>query len=246
MPCEYSLMLGDSLATLQEMPAGIADALVTDPPFTAAGGSTNGRSAGRAADTQFFLYWLAEIMRQCQRVVRPDGCALICCDWRTLDDVVRAVRAPGVTQTGKCWEVTQAIVWDRGSIGLGSPFRNQFEMIAFARGPDFDRGDRPRDRSNVIRERWPYGQHKHHPAEKPPQLFRPLLELALWGKPGGVVLDPFAGSGSVGVAAAMEGLSYLGIEVDATAYGVAQERLSVAYASGPAEAPVKPQMGLFA
>lgn len=241
----YSMLHGDALATLREMPSASASIMVTDPPFTAAGGSTNGRSAGHEADTQFFMHWLTAVMAEATRVVAPTGCAFICCDWRTQSTVERSIRAAGVTQTSKRWEVTQMMVWDRGSIGLGSPFRNQFELIAFARGPDFDRGDRPRNRSNVLNVRWPYGSHPNHPAEKPPELFRPLIEMGCWGVDNPLVLDPFAGSASAGVASAMEGVRYLGIEIDDEAYAVAGSRLSAAYGCQGSAAPVVPQMGLF-
>lgn len=240
---EWTLMHGDCLATLREMPDDYADALVTDPPFTAAGGSTNGRSGGRQADAQFFRHWLTDALSECWRVVKPSGSAIICCDWRTLPEVEACVRTPGVRQTAKGWEVTQALVWDRGSIGLGSPFRNQFEMLAFARGPQWDRGERRRDFANVMRVRWPYGPHPNHPAEKPVDLFVPLLQFLL--PPGGRVLDPFAGSATVGVAAAQAGLDYCGIEVDEDAYSVARKRLGIAYARPESSAPCKPQMGLF-
>jgi DNA modification methylase len=45
------------------------------------------------------------------------------------------------------------------------------------------------------------------------------------GKPGGVVLDPFCGSGSTLVAARDVGCAYLGIELDATHHRTAVERL---------------------
>lgn len=43
--------------------------------------------------------------------------------------------------------------------------------------------------------------------------------------PGGLVLDPFAGSGSTGVAALRNGFSFLGVEQEEEYYKIAQQRL---------------------
>jgi site-specific DNA-methyltransferase (adenine-specific) len=50
----------------------------------------------------------------------------------------------------------------------------------------------------------------HHPTVKPINLMRWLVRLVT--PPGGLVLDPFLGSGSTGCAAVLEGFSFLGIE----------------------------------
>jgi DNA modification methylase len=46
--------------------------------------------------------------------------------------------------------------------------------------------------------------------------------------PGGVVLDPFMGSGSTGKAAALEGFRFIGIELDAEYFEIAQRRIDAA------------------
>lgn len=220
---------GDALAVLRGMAPGTVDALVTDPPYTAAGGSTNGRSAGHDADSQFFLYWLRDVAAEISRVVKPDGCGFVFCDWRTVNLVAAAFSPSGGGSMryagGSAWRVGQALVWDRECIGLGSPFRNSFEMIAFVRGPDW-KSTLPKDIPTVIRHRWPYGQHKHHGAEKPVDLCRQLVRWAC--QPGGVVLDPFTGSGTTAIACAAEGVRFIGIEREEETAGLAQRRLAPA------------------
>ncbi|MFJ8687393.1 DNA-methyltransferase [Micromonospora wenchangensis] len=63
-----------------------------------------------------------------------------------------------------------------------------------------------------------------HPTEKPAALLRPLIEYAC--PPGGVVLDPFAGSGSTAVAARMGGWRAVLVEADERYCEVAARRLS--------------------
>lgn len=63
-----------------------------------------------------------------------------------------------------------------------------------------------------------------HPTVKPVSLMRWLVALAT--PPGGVILDPFAGSASTGVAAVMEGRVFLGIEREARYIDIACARLT--------------------
>lgn len=63
----------------------------------------------------------------------------------------------------------------------------------------------------------------HHPTVKPISLMRHLVRLVT--PPGGLVLDPFAGSGSTGVAAKLERMRFLGIEQDAGYAALAQARV---------------------
>jgi DNA modification methylase len=56
-----------------------------------------------------------------------------------------------------------------------------------------------------------HGVHNHHPTVKPIALMRYLCRLVT--PPGGTVLDPFAGSGTTGVAAVLERFSFMGIEL---------------------------------
>lgn len=63
----------------------------------------------------------------------------------------------------------------------------------------------------------------NHPTVKSTKLMSYLVRLIT--PPGGTVLDPFAGSGSTGVAALEEGMDFVGIERDPEYFAIAQERL---------------------
>jgi len=69
----------------------------------------------------------------------------------------------------------------------------------------------------------PDGRGNYHPSPKPIALMRRLVRLVT--PPGGLVLDPFAGSGTTGAAAMLEGASFLGIERDAAMVRVARARI---------------------
>ena len=65
-------------------------------------------------------------------------------------------------------------------------------------------GDNPRNRTNQAKQNF-------HPTVKPTSLMEYLIKLVT--PPGGVVLDPFTGSGSTGKAAILQGFDFIGIEM---------------------------------
>ena len=77
-------------------------------------------------------------------------------------------------------------------------------------------------------------QQNHHPTVKPQALMRHLVRLVT--QPGGVVLDPFMGSGSTGVAAMTERMRFVGIEMNPDYFEIACRRIE--------HAQRQPQLGL--
>ena len=70
-------------------------------------------------------------------------------------------------------------------------------------------------------------QANNHPTVKPTELMRYLCRLIT--PPGGIILDPFTGSGSTGKAAILEGFNFIGIELDPDYITIAQARIDHAY-----------------
>jgi len=83
----------------------------------------------------------------------------------------------------------------------------------------------------------------HHPTVKPTALMRYLVKLVT--PPGGIVCDPFMGSGSTGKAAVLEGFRFTGIDIEADYCAIAQRRIEWAMNQPrqesffPAEKPVQ-------
>ena len=65
-----------------------------------------------------------------------------------------------------------------------------------------------------------------HETVKPTDLMRYLCRLVT--PPGGVVLDPFMGSGSTGKAAMLEGFKFIGIEREVSYFSIAESRIEEA------------------
>lgn len=72
------------------------------------------------------------------------------------------------------------------------------------------------------------GARNFHPTVKPIQIMRYLVKLVT--PTGGTVLDPFAGSGSTGVACGLEGYSFVGCELTADYWPILEARLAAAFA----------------
>lgn len=233
---DYTIINGDCLENMKDWHDGSFHAFITDPPYTAAGGSTNGRNG--SADDQFFTYWMKDVCDEIFRITRSDGCGFMFCDWRTLPALQRAValRNHKTSQTARAWSLQQVLVWDRECIGLGTPFRNSFEMVAFFRGPDFKTG-MPKNIPTVIRHRWPYGRHEHHGAEKPVGLLAQLITWATWDITPARIIDPFMGSGSTLVAArGLVDCYAVGIEIEEGNIETAMKRLADAQICGQTHA----------
>lgn len=77
----------------------------------------------------------------------------------------------------------------------------------------------------LVREsRDPPTAKNHHPTVKPVDLMRYLCRLIT--PPGGVVLDPFMGSGTTGIAATNEGFRFIGIEMEEDYIDIARRRIA--------------------
>lgn len=64
---------------------------------------------------------------------------------------------------------------------------------------------------------------RYHPASFPKTI--PEWALTVYSQPGGLVLDPFMGSGTTGIACIGMGRDFIGIEIDSEYFAIAEERL---------------------
>lgn len=222
---------GDCLARLREIPDGSIDAVVMDPPYcsgsvgeasrTAAAGqglrSENltrfGWFTGDNMGTAGIAYLLRAVGFESCRILRPSGSVLCFMDWRQVPNLVPAIESSGL-------RYQNLVVWDKGSMGLGTGFRATHELIAhFTNGaPAYHN----KGTANVLRSQRISASDREHQTQKPIELLCDLLRVVC--PPGGTVLDPFAGSGSTLVAAASLGMSAIGFERDRGYVEVAKAR----------------------
>lgn len=122
------------------------------------------------------------------------------------------------------------LVWDKGgALGMGDlslPWKPDHEEI-YVIGSGFIGS---RDSGSVLRCPPVQSMAKNgrlHPTQKPVALMERLVR-----KVPGVVLDPFMGSGSTGVACAKLGRSFVGIETKAAHFATASRRIEEVYRQG--------------
>jgi len=199
---DATLYCGDCLEILPTFPK--ADAVVTDPPygmdFCSNHRSEKHKKIANDSDTQF-LRWVCELS--------ADHSKYVFCRWGNLLDVPMP---------------RSLITWVKNNWSMGDldhEHGRQTETILFYPGVEhfFPRG-RPQD---VIRA--PRTQNEFHPTEKPTGLMRAVVEWT-----SGVVLDPFMGSGTTGVACAKLGRKFIGIEIEPKYFDIACKRIEEAYA----------------
>lgn len=218
------LYCGDSLAILRELPDESVDAVVTDPPYSSGGAircdrmqtpaskyqnsgtvKTYPTFVGDNRDSRSWALWCSFWIGECYRILKPGGRFLMFSDWRQLPLASDVLQAGGMVWRG-------LIAWDKG-LASRAPhkgyFRHQCEYILWgSKGgisvPTEGYGPYPGCFSVPI-----FASEKQHMTAKPLELMTRLVDAT---EPGGVVLDPFAGSGTTCVAAALTGRRYIGIE----------------------------------
>ena len=108
-----------------------------------------------------------------------------------------------------------AVVWDKGGLGMGWRYRRNYEfvMVAHRRGGKlkWETESKGKDTANVVRINGIKPKATDHPTPKPVALVEHFLRLHT--KPRDLVLDPFAGGGTTGVACANLGREFLGFEL---------------------------------
>lgn len=245
-----TLYRGDALAVLASLPTGSVDAVITDPPYSSGGMVRGDRLAPQSAkyvgsgpdgktsrefveftgdtrDQRAYGYWCALWMGECLRLAKPGAPILLFTDWRQLPMTVDAMQAGG-------WVWRGIAVWDKTDCG-GRPqmgrFRAQAEYIPWGSA-----GPMPALVPKALPGVFLHfsDRDKEHATQKPLRLMRDLVQIV---PKGGTVLDPFAGSGTTGVAALAEGRRFIGVEITDHYAEVAANRLRQAATGWSAASP---------
>ena len=228
----------DALTVLRHIPVGSVDALITDPPYSSGGQFRGDRAqdtrnkylssgdiaaeyakhsfTGDNLDQRSWTSWTAEWLSLARAGVKVGGVAAIFTDWRQIGALCDAVQWAG-------WVWRGIIVWDKKNARPqpGRP-RQQCEFIVWASNGPLDVKRSAPYMPGIFIAPPPTGEKRVHQTEKPLALMRELVKIC---ELGGVICDPFMGSGSTLAAAVLEGYQYIGVEKDAHYYSVAQRRI---------------------
>ncbi|MPM49568.1 DNA adenine methyltransferase YhdJ [bioreactor metagenome] len=215
---ENTIIHADSLTVLRQMEAESVDAIITDPPY-----GINYRSKTDASvlnDKTPFIWWLYDACRVLKSGDSGRGCLICFTRWDVEQVFIDAMRLAGFI-------VKSEVIWDKVYHGMGdtkAQFAPTHENIIFAvKGKFSFPGHRPKD---LITYQKLASSQMVHPTEKPVGLLANLITAVT--KPGDLIVDPFAGSGSTLIAAHKTGRRFIGIELDDEHYEKAQRRIEEA------------------
>lgn len=234
----WEICHGEALALLRAVPSASVDAVITDEPYSSGGFTRGDRTrdtttkyvfndtkierpdfAGDNRDQRGFAYWCALWLAECLRVARPGSPICMFADWRQLPTVTDAIQAGGWVWRGIVpWDKTDAC---RPQMGR---FRAQAEYVVWGTAGECLDLEEVGCLDGVIRHAVPRDD-KFHICGKPTAVMQKVVRIA---RPGGIILDPFMGSGTTGVAALLEGRRFLGFELAIEYMAIARERLEAA------------------
>jgi DNA modification methylase len=212
----HRLLCGDSLAAGQlerVLDGQQADLVCTDPPYGLGYQSTMARR-GRRKDaiandeTESFDGFLARAIPAIKGVMKPGGVL----HWFAGGGGPEPVLAKSLLSITEHLSLLNVLVWDKLDPGLGWRWRRSWEAIIEAAN------GRPRvwhggtNKRNVLRYPKAIPGAEEHPTPKPVPLLEQLIRACCPTQ--GVVLDPFAGSGSTLIAAERTGRSCVCVELE--------------------------------
>lgn len=200
---------GDCVEVLKTLPAESVDFVLTDPPYFVRYRDRSGRTIQNDRSPGNLLKAFDDVYR----VLKPDTLCVSFYGWQAIDAFMAAWKSAGFTPVGH-------IVW-RKSYASSARFFNHTHEQAYvlAKG----RPALPAAPMDDVQP-WSYSGNLSHPTEKDVRILKPLIEA--FTRPGDVVLDPFSGSGSTSVAAALCRRRYLGIELEGQYCLHAEKRLA--------------------
>lgn len=251
----YRFELAEALTFLQSLPDASVDALICDPPYSSGGATRGDRSIGTTLkykqtgvkverpdfigdnrDQRAYLAWCTVWLSECLRVLVPGAPVCLFTDWRQLPTTTDALQCGGFVWRG-------LFVWDKGPAARPSMgrFSSRCEYVVWG-----SNGPMP-EREGVGCLQGLYTCHqtdddKHHLVGKPTAIMKHIVCIC---PPGGIVLDPFAGSATTGIACLLQGRRFVGCELSPEYHAIGLERLEAAASGVSLEAHRAGQAPLF-
>lgn len=222
----HELWCGDCLEILPNLLP--VDAVITDPPYNIPTQAAQTREITRTiGDLSMIEASFRLLFDQTLRLTGTQGRHFIFGDGVSYPVVFRAMY-------GKA--STALLVWDKGRIGMGREFRKRHELVLHAWGADTPVAKADGTGYADVLQFSPVSpSERDHPAQKPVPLLNALMRVC-----GDVVLDPFMGSGSTGVAVAQSGRKFVGIEIEPRYFDIACRRIEQSEAEAQARAGCTP------
>ncbi|HRR42062.1 MAG TPA: site-specific DNA-methyltransferase [Syntrophales bacterium] len=222
---------GDCLEIMQGLADKSVDLIVTDPPYKVTSRGCAGNSGGMlqkklAMQGKIFNHNSIkpiEYIPEFHRLLKDGSHCYIMTNHVNLQEILNTA-----TQCG--FHFIKSLIWNKGNKIMGQFYMSQFEYILFFRK---GRGVKINNcgTSDILdvpnRKTKDEDNHNLHDTEKPVELMQILINNS--SLPASIVLDPFMGIGSTGIACVNHNREFIGIELDKTYFDIAKERIEKAY-----------------
>ncbi|HEX9619703.1 MAG TPA: site-specific DNA-methyltransferase [Polyangiaceae bacterium] len=218
---EFAVVRADAVEWALSLAPESVDLVVTDPAYEslekhrAIGTTTRLKHSKSSSNDWFDIFPNArfpELFAALYRVLRKNTHLYLFCDAQTLFVAKPAAEAAGF----RFWK---PLVWDKQRIGMGYHYRSRYEFILF-----FEKGKRRLNDLGIADVIECPRVLKGYPAEKPVAVSETLIRQS--SEAGDLVIDPFCGSGSAGVAATRLGRTFRGSDICAEAVAIANDRVA--------------------
>lgn len=225
---DIQLWRGDCRELMKNIPDNSIDLIVTDPPYKIiTGGDSNGKNSTRAKgilkgnrelmkSIPPFHEWLSE----CYRVLKDDTHAYFMTNSTNLLKLGMEIQRAG-------FGIHNILVWEKNNCTPSQFYMKNCEYIFFCRKGkakyinDIGCSKTVHRFNNVLGT-------KEHPTQKPIELMQFYISNS--SNEREVILDPFMGSGSTGVACVNTSRRFIGIELDEGYFNIARDRIDKAIA----------------
>ena len=249
---ENSVIHGDCLQVIKELPNHFVDLLIVDPPYNL--NKIYSSSSFKKMSATEYQNWLEIWISLIPRVLKTDASIYICCDWSCSPMIYNVA--------SKYFCVINRITWEREK-GRGAlkNWKNCSEDIWY-----FSNGDNPKFNLDSVKLKrrviapyrengvpkdwqdtaegkfrftspsnlwtdltvpfWSMPENTEHPTQKPEKLIAKLVLAS--SDEGNMVFDPFLGSGTTAVVAKKLGRRFLGVEVEWEYCLISQKRINMA------------------
>jgi site-specific DNA-methyltransferase (adenine-specific) len=240
----------DLFAVLEKLPPAFADLLIIDPPYNL-DKNFHGLKFSRRDDESYTAYlesWFPKLLE----AVKPNGSVYICGDWTSGACLYHLMQERLFVKNRISWQREKGrgaqANWKNSSEDIwfgtkGKEYYFDLEAVKQKRRvlAPYKENGKPKDWEETAEGNfrmthpgnfwddisvpyWSMPENTDHPAQKPEKLIAKLILASC--APGGLVLDPFLGSGTTSVTAKKLGRRYTGIEINEDYCLWAEKRLA--------------------
>lgn len=205
---------GDCLEVMKCLPDESVDMVLTDPPYGMKFQSNHRKEKYSKIIGDNSLEWIDEFVKQSYRIAKNNTAHYIFCSFHNIDIFKQSFQ--------KYFTVKNILVWEKNNTSMGdlkADFAPKVEFILFLqKGRRLINGKRD---ANIFK--FSRTGNKLHPTEKPVDMFEYML--LKFSDINGIIIDPFAGSGTTGVACINKNRNYILIEKEQEYIDIINKRL---------------------